>query len=77
MASLAWPDRAKFLADGGALKPDLTASEAVDILWLLNDPASFTGLDGPWLAAAVILPARQTRPRRPQPTPLPPLVRAS
>jgi hypothetical protein len=29
---------AQTLADRGALRPDLTPSEAADILWLLNGP---------------------------------------
>src|SRR5215470_16287995 len=28
-------------ADRGALKPDLTPSEAADVLWLLNDPSVY------------------------------------
>ncbi len=32
---------AQLLADRGALKPGLTASEAADILWLFNDPAVY------------------------------------
>lgn len=32
---------AQALADRGALKPDLTPSEAADILWLLNDPSVY------------------------------------
>lgn len=32
---------AQALADRGALKPDLSASEAADILWLFNDPAVY------------------------------------
>jgi AcrR family transcriptional regulator len=32
---------AQTLADRGALKPDLTPSEAADILWLLNDPGVY------------------------------------
>jgi AcrR family transcriptional regulator len=32
---------AQAIADRGALKPDLTPSEAADILWLLNDPSVY------------------------------------
>lgn len=32
---------AQTLADRGALKPDLTPSEAADILWLLIDPGVY------------------------------------
>jgi AcrR family transcriptional regulator len=32
---------AQVLADRGALKPDLTPSEAADTLWLLNDPGVY------------------------------------
>jgi AcrR family transcriptional regulator len=32
---------AQVLADRGALKPDLSTSEAADILWLLNDPSVY------------------------------------
>jgi len=32
---------AQVLADRGALKPDLTPSEAADVLWLLNDPGVY------------------------------------
>jgi AcrR family transcriptional regulator len=32
---------AQILTDRGALKPDLTSTEAADILWLLNDPGVY------------------------------------
>jgi hypothetical protein len=35
---------AQSLADRGALKPGLTPLEAVDVLWLLNDPGVYQRL---------------------------------